>query len=146
MPSENLERNAFVLLQRVAGHLLREVEEVLKPSHLSPSQYNVLRILRGGDPEGIPCRTIAERMITRDPDMTRLLDRLEGRGLVTRTRLSSDRRVVRTRISDAGLVLLEGLDRPINDLHIRQLSHVGQDNLEKLSELLTIAQKSRETV
>ena len=146
MASENLERGAFVLLQRVAAQHLRDLEEALKPAQLSPSQYNVLRILRGGGPEGIPCRTIAERMIARDPDMTRLLDRLEARGLVARARLSSDRRVVRTRITDDGSALLKTLDRPIDSLHLRQLAHLGKDNLDKLSELLRIALKSKANV
>jgi DNA-binding MarR family transcriptional regulator len=143
--TENLERDVFVLIQRAAVQFLSEVEELLKPVRLSPSQYNVLRILRGAGPKGIACSQIAERMITRDPDMTRLLDRLEKRGLVTRARCSSDRRVIRTHITEVGLALLEQLDRPINELHVRQLQHLGEKKLRTLLALLETARKSGET-
>jgi DNA-binding MarR family transcriptional regulator len=140
-PRGNPEREVFVLLQKVAGQLVRDVEELLKPSRLSPSQFNVLRILRGAGPEGIACRAIAERMITRDPDLTRLLDRLEKRNLVARARMASDRRVVRTSITEAGLALLRTLDHPVDDLHVRHLGHLGRERLDTLSDLLKTAQK-----
>jgi DNA-binding MarR family transcriptional regulator len=142
---ENLERDVFVLIQRAAVQFLGEVEELLKPVRLSPSQYNVLRILRGAGDEGVACNKIADRMITRDPDMTRLLDRLEKRDLVMRARCPSDRRVIRTQITEAGLALLKRLDRPINELHVRQLHHLGDKKLRTLSELLETARNSGET-
>ena len=142
---ENLERDVFVLIQRLAAKLLGDVEDLLKPTRLSPSQYNVLRILRGAGVEGIPCSTIAERMLTRDPDMTRLLDRLENRGLVARARHSSDRRVIRTHVTEAGLALLKRLDRPINELHGRQLRHLGDKKLRTLSGFLESARQSGES-
>jgi DNA-binding MarR family transcriptional regulator len=142
---ENLERDVFVLIQRAAVQFLGEVEELLRPVGLSPSQYNVLRILRGAGDEGIACSKIAERMISRDPDMTRLLDRLEKRGLVTRARHSSDRRVIRTQITEVGLALLKRLDRPINELHVRQLRHLGIAKLRTLSEHLETALNGGET-
>jgi DNA-binding MarR family transcriptional regulator len=131
-------------LQRTADALLRGVEELLKPAGLTPSQYNVLRILRGAGPEGLACGEIAGRMLTRDPDMTRLLDRMDKRGLVTRSRNSRDRRVVVTRITAAGLRLLASLDEPVVNLHKQQLQHLGRERLRQLSSLLEEARESGE--
>ncbi|MGH9804447.1 MAG: MarR family winged helix-turn-helix transcriptional regulator, partial [Candidatus Acidiferrales bacterium] len=103
----NLESEALLNILRTADGLTRAFEEAFKPSGLSSTQYNVLRILRGAGSEGLACRQVGERMITHDPDITRLLDRLEKRGLVARAR---DRRVVATRISPAGLRVLARLE------------------------------------
>ncbi len=126
----------FVALQRAADFSLRDVERLLKSRDLSPAQYNVLRILRGAEPDGCACREIGDRMITRDPDITRILDRLESRGLIARERLRSDRRVVRARITDAGLQVLKELDQPVRDLHRRQFRHMPARRLKTLAALL----------
>jgi DNA-binding MarR family transcriptional regulator len=115
--------------------LSRRLGQVLKKEDLSSNQYNVLRILRGA-PEGLPCGEIGARMITRDPDITRLLDRLEKRGLVSRCRETKDRRMVLTRISPEGLKLLGRLDEPVQKAHREQLGHLGRERLKALSELL----------
>jgi DNA-binding MarR family transcriptional regulator len=138
------EHEAYLNLQRTADHLLRGVEELMKPMGLTPSQYNVLRILRGAGSEGLACGEIAARMLTRDPDMTRLLDRLDKRGLVSRTRRRNDRRVVMTRITSGGLKLLAALDEPLEELHKKQLQHLGRERLKQLSALLEGARESRE--
>jgi len=130
------EEEAFVNLLRTADVLMQGVAETLKPLGLSPTQYNVLRILRGAEPTGLVCREIGERMITRDPDVTRLLDRLEDRGLVARTRGREDRRVITTRITDDGLQVVGKLETPIADLHARQLGHLGAARLRTLIDLL----------
>ncbi len=96
------EEAAFLELLRTTDMLSRNLVQVLKTEDLSPTQYNVLRILRG-TPEGLPCGEIANRMITRDPDVTRLLDRLEKRGLISRCRETKDRRMVMARITPEGL-------------------------------------------
>ncbi len=131
-----LEDEVFIRLLRTADALLRDVEQVLKPAGLSHAQYNVLRILRGAGPEGLACSEIGCRMITRDPDITRLVDRLEARGLVSRERERADRRVVRTRITAEGLRILRELDEPITALHRRQLRHVPGKRLRVLLRLL----------
>jgi len=141
-PSSSLEEEAFVALQRTADRLQRRVAEMLKQHGLSPTQYNALRILRGAGPEGLPCREAAERMINRDPDMTRLLDRLERRGLVERNRQHSDRRVITTRITNTGLDLLKGLDRPVEDFHRQLLGSIGEAKLQLLVQLLETAREA----
>jgi DNA-binding MarR family transcriptional regulator len=138
-PSPSLEREAFLSLQRTADLLARGAEEAIKPSGLSGTQYNVLRILRGAGPGGLCCGEVAERMITHDPDITRLLDRLEKRGLIVRARESRDRRIITVRIAPEGLRLLAELDEPIEEFHRRQLGHLGKRRLRLLLGLLNTA-------
>ena len=132
------EEAAFLDLLRTCDLLSRGPARVLKAEDLSTTQYNVLRILRG-TPEGLPCGEIANRMITRDPDITRLLDRLEKRGLISRWRDNTDRRLVLARITEEGLKLLARLEAPVLETHRRQLGHLGKDRLRALSELLSAA-------
>lgn len=131
-----LEAQVFVLLLKTADSLAQEAEQLLKASGLTGAQYNVLRILRGAEPEGLACRSIADKMISHDPDMTRLLDRMEKRNLITRRRQASDRRVVKTRIAAEGLQLLRQLDRPIRNLHKRQFRQVPRARLKALARVL----------
>jgi DNA-binding MarR family transcriptional regulator len=132
------EEAAFLDLLRTTDMLSRGLVQVLKTEDLSSTQYNVLRILRGA-PEGLPCGEIANRMITRDPDVTRLLDRLEKRGLISRCRETKDRRTVRARIAPEGLKVLVRMDEPVQAAHRKQLGHLGQQHLQELTELLRIA-------
>jgi DNA-binding MarR family transcriptional regulator len=129
------EENAFLDLVRTTEALSRPLLQLLKTEDLSSPQYNVLRILRGSL-DGLTCGDIAIRMITRDPDITRLLDRLEKRSLIARNRDDKDRRVVLTRITPDGLDLLGRLDQPIRDTHRRLLGHLGPARLRELAELL----------
>jgi len=132
------EETAFLDLLRTTDMLSRGMIGVLKAENLSPTQYNVLRILRGA-PEGLFCGEIADRMITRDPDVTRLLDRLEKRNLISRCREAKDRRTVMARITPEGLKLLARLDEPVQAAHHRQLGHLGRQRLQALAELLRSA-------
>ena len=132
------EEAAFVDLWRTCDLLSRGLAQLLKSDDLSATQYNVLRILRGS-PEGLPCGEIANRMITRDPDVTRLLDRMEKRGLISRTRDGKDRRTVIGKITSEGLKLLARLDEPIQEMHRKQLGHLGRNRLWALTELLAAA-------
>jgi DNA-binding MarR family transcriptional regulator len=141
-PFASLEAEVYLNLMRTADALSRASQEILKLVDLSPNQYNVLRILRGAGRQGLCCREVAERMITRDPDITRLVDRLERRGLLTRHRNSKDRRVIMVRTSEAGQKLLKDLDRPMEESNRRQLGHMSQGDLRKLVELLEAARES----
>src|SRR5229473_7915294 len=132
------EEAAFVDLWRTCDLLSRGLAQILKPEDTWPTQYNVLRILRGS-PEGLPCGEIASRMITRDPDVTRLLDRLEKRALISRRREARDRRTVMARITAGGLKLLTRLDEPVQTAHRKQLGHLGRERLRALTELLYIS-------
>jgi DNA-binding MarR family transcriptional regulator len=130
------EEAAFVDLWRTCDLLSRGFAPLLKSEDISATQYNVLRILRGS-PEGLPCGEIAGRMITRDPDVTRLLDRMEKRGLISRSRDTKDRRTVIGKITPEGLKLLARLDEPIQEIHRKQLGHLGRNRLSALTELLS---------
>src|ERR1700681_3308517 len=132
------EEAAFLELLRTTDMLSRGLIAVLKTEDISSTQYNVLRILRGS-PEGLPCGEIASRMITRDPDITRLLDRLEKRGLISRSREARDRRTVMARITPEGLKLLARLDEPVQEAHRKQLGHLGRQRLQVLAGLLRAA-------
>jgi DNA-binding MarR family transcriptional regulator len=136
-----LEEEVFLDLLRTTDLLGRRVATVLKPDDLSGNQYNVLRILRGS-PDGLTCGEIASRMITRDPDITRLLDRLEKRNLISRCRETKDRRMVMARITPDGLKLLARLDEPVQEAHRQQLGHLGRERLRALTELLHAARGS----
>ena len=136
-----LEEQVFIALAVTTDQLARRLEPVLKAADISPTQYNVLRILRGS-PEGLSCSDIGSRMISRDPDITRLLGRLEKRGLVSRCRETNDRRMVLTRITEAGLALLAQLDAPLLETHHLLLGHLGPEKLKTLLGLLGDARRS----
>jgi DNA-binding MarR family transcriptional regulator len=129
---------------RAADALSRGAEALLKPYSLSGTQYNILRILRGAGESGLACREVGCRLITRDPDITRLLDRMESRGLIARARETRDRRVVKTRITAEGLRLLAELDQPVRELHRRQWRQFPAKQLRQLSNLLDRARENVE--
>lgn len=139
-PFENDGVEAFINVLRTADWLARDLEKLLAVNQLTGPQYNALRILRGaaraGDGQGLACSEIGARMVTRDPDITRLLDRLEKRKLITRARDGDDRRVVNVRISATGLNVLEKLDRPVAELHHQQTRALGKVATRRLIALL----------
>ena len=131
----NTEANLFVNFLRIADIFANQAEQIVKTAGLSGAQYNVLRILRGAG-QGLACKEIGERMISRDPDITRLLDRMEKRGLITRERQSDDRRVVKTCVTAKGLGMLKGLDQPVRELHKRQFQRLSAARLAALATAL----------
>ena len=144
-PFGSLEEEALLALARTNDQLQRNCDEFFKSYDLTGTQYNALRILRGAGEKGLPCSEIAERMITRDPDITRLLARLEQRGLSARGRDEKDRRVILGRITPAGLRLLREIDQPIQELGRRLVSHLGETRLRSLIRLLdTIRDSSKQ--
>ena len=136
-PFSSPEQEALLGLRMAAARLLAPWERFLKTeADLSTSQYNVLRILRGSHPTGLTCGEIGERTIARDPDVTRLVDRLVGRGLVKRARSETDRRVVQVDITQKGLDLLRELDPHVQRMPRAMLGHVSQARLRLLSKLV----------
>jgi len=138
VPFRSREQEAYLSLLRTADTLEARVEAKLKEFGLTGTQYNALRILRGAGSEGLPCTGIAERMITRDPDITRLLNRLQKHGLALRARGRSDRRVIYGKITAAGLKLLREIDDPLEKFGKEILKHVSHEKLQQLIELLEL--------
>ena len=134
--STSPEEEVYLNIIRTAEALTWGVSETLKDADLTPAQYNVLRILRGAAPEGATCGQISERMVTKDSDITRLLERLDTRGLITRERDVQDRRYITVKITTEGLSLLASLDEPIARCHERQIGHLGRERLASLGKLL----------
>ena len=141
-PFPRPEEELCLSLIRTADLLGRGISALLKKRGLSTVQYNVLRILRGAGPAGLPCGEIGSRLITRDPDVTRLLDRMRGLGLVTRQRMSGDRRVISTRISLSGLKVLGALDKPIVEEHRKQLGFMSTREITAFLKQLTRIRES----
>ena len=121
---------------RTSDVMTQLLTDVLKPSGLSPTQYNVLRILRGASGKGVCCREIGERLITRDPDVTRLIDRLEKRNLLLRTRDKEDRRFVTIQLTPGGLELVNQLDEPIEKWNRKLMRNISRGDTKVLIELL----------
>ena len=136
--------NAFLSVVRAAGGLLRDVEVLLNRYELTAAQYNVLRILRGTGEDGACGRAIASRLITAEPDITRLLDRMEKRGLISRRRDAKDRRFVTTRITPSGLEILATLDEPVAELHRGKFARLYRAELQQLTAVLEKLQGSVE--
>ncbi len=135
-PFASPQHEAFLSLGRTWSSLDHQLAEALKPHGITPTQYNVLRILRGAGNDGLCRADIIPRMISRVPDATRLLDRLESVGLVERERSTTDRRFVTTRITDQGLGILGVLDGEVVELHHRQFSGLNRKELRTLIDLL----------
>ncbi len=134
-PFDSLEQEAYLMLARASSELDAAHAELFRSAGVTWTQYNVLRILRGSD-ASLSCGEIGQRMVARDADVTRLLDRLERQGLVTRSRDDQDRRVVNARITERGRELLDDLAEPVAAMHRAQLGHLGEDGLRTLISLL----------
>ena len=136
-PFGSLEQEAHLNVGRTYSLLQEGFERLLKSYGLSAAQYNVLRILRGAGSDGLCRNEIGDRLLTRMPDVTRLLDRMEEAGLVRRERSTTDRRLVGTQLTAKGRELVDSLDVPVAEEHARQLGHLGEDDLRTLIRLLT---------
>ncbi len=134
--TRTLEETAYLELLQAGRVAERWATEAMKPTGLTPSQFNVLRILRGARPEALPCKTISERMVHHDPDVTRLLDRLERLGWIEKARDTRDRRVVKVGITPAGLEVIESASRVVGGCLRSALGHFNEQELTTLIELL----------
>ena len=141
-PFAMLEEEVWLNLQRTADAAMRPVEAEIKKHGLSLTQYNVLRILRGAGEGGRTCGEVGDRLITRDPDITRLLDRMEKRQLIRRERQTNDRRVILAFITQHGLDLLKELDDLVPATTKRALGHLGERKLKELCRLLEQARNT----
>jgi DNA-binding MarR family transcriptional regulator len=142
LPFDSPAQEAYLNLLRTHSFLSGPMEALFKKHRISPAKYNILRILRGSKStgesaeHGLPSLEIADRMITRVPDITRLVNGLVSDGFVTRTRCNQDRRVVYVGITSAGLELLDRLDEPLMHVHQQMLGHLSAEELVELSRLL----------
>jgi DNA-binding MarR family transcriptional regulator len=141
---DSVEQEAFLGLWRTYDRL-RAIEDATFGRHdLTAQQYNALRLLRTRHPQPVPTLAVAAKLISRAPDITRLLDKLEQRGLVARERLAENRRVVLVSITTAGLALLRRLDAEVRACHTRQLGHLSPGALQSLIDLLRDARAPHE--
>ena len=138
-PFTSLQEEALLNIVRTSATMTDDMEELLKQRGITNTQYNVLRILRGAEPDGLCRNELRDRMLTRMPDVTRLLDRMEEAGLVARSRDNEDRRLVSTRITPAGRKLVDELDAPVQAYHRTRMAHVSDEQLQTLIDLLTLA-------
>ncbi len=140
-PFASAEQEATLSIERTAAVLMHAFSETVREFGITGTQYNVLRILRGAGDAGL-CRTeIRDRLVAQVPDVTRLLDRLEKEGLITRIRDTEDRRLVLTRITREGLSLLKRLDPVVAEAHERQLGHLSKAQLRSLIHLLGVVRE-----
>jgi DNA-binding MarR family transcriptional regulator len=141
---DSLEQEVFLNLWRTYDRLRALEDELFTNYELTPQQYNVLRLLRGQHPATVPTLMLADRLVSRAPDITRMLDKLEERGLIERQRLAENRRVVRVGISAQGLASLDEIAGPLRECHQRQLGHLSRAQLKELSALLRLARGPHE--
>ncbi len=138
-PFSSIEEEVYLNLQRTAYILRQKSDECLKSENLSGTQYNVLRILRGAGERGLACSQISDRLVTNDSDITRLLNRLEQRGLIEKARDEEDRRVIVSKITEEGLKILERLDDVVTEKNLQALGHLSEEMLQQLNALLVLA-------
>jgi DNA-binding MarR family transcriptional regulator len=142
----SVEQEVYVNLWRTYDQLKRLEDECFARFELTAQQYNVLRLLQAADPEPVPTLTLAGRLISRAPDITRMVDRLEARGLVQRKRNAGNRRVVLVAISPAGSALLDEIETPLRQCHAQQLGHLSAAELARLGDLLRRARAPHEAM
>jgi DNA-binding MarR family transcriptional regulator len=141
---DSVEQEAFLGLWRTYDRLRALEDELFERYNLTPQQYNALRLLRGEHPDKLRTLDLAARLVSRAPDITRMLDKLEQRGLIDRDRPSDNRRIVRVGITAAGIALLQELREPLRACHVRQLGHLSRKDLENLISLLRAARLPHE--
>jgi len=141
---DSLEQETFLNLWRTYDRLHVLEEELFGRFELTPQQYNALRVLRGEGDRKLPTLELASRLVSRAPDITRLLDKLEGRKLIERERPPDNRRMVLIGLTDQGRAVLAGLDDQVRECHARQLGHLSEDQRRMLIQLLEAARAPHE--
>lgn len=138
------EQEAFLSLWRTYDRLRALEDELFAGFDLTPQQYNALRLLRAEHPDPVPTLALADRLVSKAPDITRMLDKLEQRGLVARARKPGDRRSVLVGVTAAGLALLDAIAGPLRECHARQFGHMPAADLKRLTALLKAARAPHE--
>jgi len=138
------QQEAYLNLWRTYDRLRTLEDELFQQHDLTAQQYNALRLLKAEHPAALPTLVLARKLVSHAPDITRLVDRLEQRGLVARQRIPDNRRVVQVGITEAGLALLKQLDQPVRECHLKQLGHLSPAQLQSLVELLRTARSPHE--
>jgi DNA-binding MarR family transcriptional regulator len=141
---DSLQQEAYLNLWRTYDRLRMFEDELFSRHDLTAQQYNALRLLKAEHPGTLPTLALAGRLVSRAPDITRLVDRLEQRGLVERQRMSGNRRVVQLGITGEGLALLKALEQPVRECHLEQLGHLSAAQLQSLIGLLRTARQPHE--
>jgi len=141
---DSLPQEVYLGLWRTYDRLRALEDELFARFDLTAQQYNLLRLLKAARPDAVPTLTLADRLVSRAPDITRMIDRLEERRLVTREKQPGDRRVVRVRLTDVGVALLTEVAGPLAECHARQLGHLAESDLKRLSALLREARRPHE--
>ncbi len=141
---DSLEQEVFLGLWRTYDRLRMLEDELFTQFDLTPQQYNILRLLQAHQPEGLKTLQLASRLVSRAPDITRMLDKLESRGLIVRERRTDNRRVVEVKITPAGSTLVNDVAEPLTQCHSQQLGHMPQAALKRLAALLRTARKPHE--
>lgn len=136
-PFTSLEVEAYLNIVRTEATLSQTVNACFKEYGITQTLYNLMRIIRGGPDEGVPCSNIADRLVARVPDVTRLVDRAVNLGLVTRNRPENDRRVVLLSLTPAGLELLDQIAGPLDVLHRKQMGALSEEELRTVIDLMT---------
>jgi DNA-binding MarR family transcriptional regulator len=141
---DSLEQKAYLSLWRTYDRLWAVENELFSQWELTAQQYNILRLLLASFPRPVPTLSLVSRLISRAPDVTRMLDRLETRGLISRERSSEDRRTIFIAITEKGKRLLKAIARPLQQCHRQQLGHLSEAQLRTLVELLDMARHPHE--
>jgi len=141
---DSLEQEAFLAIWRTFDRLRVFDEALFAAWGLTAQQYNVLRLLRASSPDAVPTLSLVARLVSRAPDITRMLDRLEESGWIVRTRSATDRRAVLVTITESGVALLDRLEGPLKECHARQLEHLSKAELKELCQLLRKARQPHE--
>lgn len=141
---DSIQQEAFLNLWRTYDRLRALEDALFAPFDLTAQQYNVLRLLKAADAEGVQTLALADKLVSRAPDITRMLDKLERRGFISRARPADNRRIVRVRITPGGLALLDRIAGPLRLCHQRQLGHLANIELKHLTVLLHAARLPHE--
>jgi DNA-binding MarR family transcriptional regulator len=136
---ESIHEELWLNLSRTAAVVSLQVEHQLRPYGLSPTQYNVMRILRGAGPEGLVQHEVGARLVAQVPDVPRILSRMEKAGWVLRVRGTADRRVVRATLTESGLRLVDALDDTMRQVHLNLFPAMTEDEMRHMCDLLTLA-------